>query len=100
MSFKFRILSGILGFIFLIWGILGLFPFMPGGILCFPISILFFKLAKIPVFSRFVSRVSAPFLSVFRRWMIWFEKKRWGIKIRVRVARLIRWMRSKRKEPD
>jgi hypothetical protein len=100
MPFWIRVICGVLGFVFLIWTIVGLFPMVPGGIVCLPISILFFKLAKIPFFSRFVGRISAPLLFALRKMTLWVEKRAWGIQVRVRIARFVKWLRSKREKPD
>ncbi len=96
MPFWTRVLCGILAFIFLVWGILGLIPFVPGGFVCFPVSILFFKIARIPVISKLVKQLFAPFYPAARKLSIWFENQPWGIRIRKRMANFIKFLRSKR----
>lgn len=88
MPFWRRILYGVLALIFLIWGFVGLMPLIPGGIVCFPISIYFFKKAHIPLVSGFIGKIS-------RRFSIWFENQPWGIRIRKRTADFIKFLRSK-----
>ena len=88
MPFWRRILYGILALIFLIWGLVGLIPLIPGGIICFSISIYFFKKAHIPFVSEFIGRMT-------RRFSIWFENQPWGIRIRKRIADFIKFLRSK-----
>ncbi len=96
MPFWIRALCGISAFIFLIWGILGLLPFVPGGFVCFPVSILFFKIARIPVISKLAEKLFSPFYPIFRKLSIWFENQPWGIRTRKRMADFIKFLRSKR----
>ena len=96
MPFWSRVLCGILAFIFLAWGIFGLFPFVPGGFICFPISIYFFKIARIPLISKLAEKLFSPFYPTARRLSIWFENQHWGIRVRKRTADFIRFLRSKR----
>ena len=96
MPFWSRVLCGILAFIFLAWGILGLLPLVPGGFICLPISILFFKIARIPVISKLAEWLFSPLYPTVRRLSVWFENKSWGIRIRKRMADFIRFLRSKR----
>lgn len=100
MDFWVRVLCGILAFIFLAWGILGLLPLVPGGFICFPISIFFFKIARIPVISKLAEKLFSPFYPMARKLIIWFENQPWGIRTRKRMADFLKFLRSKRSKKE
>ena len=100
MPFWIRVLCGILAFVFLVWGFFGLFPFVPGGFVCFPISVLFFKISRIPVISKFVKKLFSPFYPAARKLSIWFENQPWGIRIRKKMADFIKFLRSKKNRKE
>lgn len=96
MPFWIRALCGILAFIFLVWGILGLLPFVPGGFVCFPISVTFFGIARIPFISKLVKWLFSPFYPMARKLSIWFSNQPWGMPIRKKMADFVKFLRSKK----
>ena len=88
-----RIICGILSVICFIGSFAG--PFAPGPFFLYLLlGVLFLKLAKIPFFTRWISKLAVPLLLQIRKYT---KNYRWGLNIRVKIAKLLRWFRSFKK---
>lgn len=94
MSLWARVAAGVLAFVFLIIGIVGVFiPILP-HVLPWVLSIICFKIARIPLISKFFIWLTKPLFLWLRKLTRWADQK-WHLGIRKKLADGIRKFRSK-----